>query len=1253
MEHSAFLTDAALLELCARRGARLDLRDGKLLIRAAPNSLSDDERLLLRRRRHSLMRTLARRRDADRVQTAWAERKVAVPDVCPLTPWQEIFALLTRQGEHAVVNQTAVLDLSLPYADPEGRLAGQALQLLMERHPMLRMQVTENGERAGLQILPSCPLPLRVVRAESEEEREAAVEACRKEFRSRACDLSEAPLWRAAVFPAADKNTGILVLGLHHIIMDGWSMGILVRDLAHLLTSLTEGTAPDAPAAVTYAEYAAWLDQTGLSLIRQTQTAWWSERVHGVPQRHRIWTDFLRGTQPAHGLQHGRHTLCRQHLGAEVMQRLQQTAARLDASLFAALHTALRRLLWVTAGQTHAPVLTVAANRQLAGCEDVVGCFVNVLPLVAPYDPAAPAADSIRQSQACLMEAMEHQMLPFQDIVAAARVRRQHVRHPLSQIFLTLQNAFPAGEESCVTPRLPAEPISAYDLAFLVWDYGDRGCVLHLEYDSSLFRHDRMQALLEGFCACIRELCDCENASAREQESLAGAASQDKTSRDSARQDLTDTAEERLARALHLARYNTVVFEEPTPLDNLLTRACAISGCTCLTPSSASSAQPRLPVLRILTHWPEAETQDVQARAHLLLVNHLPPARQLVTFGAAAGEIRFLLQVPQSGEVLAADAADLASDRDTTLPATVVLPASLAAEWTSSGAGPGSGSGQAPATSLHCAPHGQKGGKGTVALPLPGGTSPLLWRHGHAVHLDELAMQAACVRSPEEADLALGLLVPAHASALDSVVHEDGELVAWTGQGFVLDDAHLARLPEALRPRHVMPVDHVPRRSDGTVCRESLLDIPFYSEEFVRRGLAGAWLRSTNLSQHGENWLHVPTGRPWSMTGLPVDGKKRPGQTCLFARDRCCLVHLSGTELDSHCLRLLLHSCEGSFVLAGENAAGMCSHMNSPRLAPWQPSAAAPVHSAVQIVPETGPPPHDVPDACAGCPCLSWIVFVTQSRTAGCAARRAGLFAALCAQARSRNAASPHSALVLGMPGWSNDDCPGQGQDQGLSLQRAGELLHTALGSGQDLGLIGLEPQDIGWNSLHFRTPVPCRELVCTQPVSPKTLPYPLRTAFCETGPLHMEGQAACQDNTMCCPGAQKAPAQSVAAHREGDTGRHAVTRTMAAIWNGILQTKAADPNASFFDLGGTSVMAPLIQQRIAAAFQVDIGIAGVFLYPSLHELTMVVLTALENRQTRQEDAPSSGHMQARQAAARAARTSRKQERKNHVAPLA
>ena len=145
MEKSMFPDDTELLDLCARKGAELELRDGRLYVRA--NTLTQEELLHLRRHKFSLVRTLRRKHSARELAASWAEWQrnpgASAIHEAPLTPYQEIFALLTSQGEHAIVNQVGVFELALPVADPGGRLVQEALRSLMTRHPMLRARVVK------------------------------------------------------------------------------------------------------------------------------------------------------------------------------------------------------------------------------------------------------------------------------------------------------------------------------------------------------------------------------------------------------------------------------------------------------------------------------------------------------------------------------------------------------------------------------------------------------------------------------------------------------------------------------------------------------------------------------------------------------------------------------------------------------------------------------------------------------------------------------------------------------------------------------------------------------------------------------------------------------------------------------------------------------------------------------------------------------------------------------------------------------
>lgn len=1282
MDKAAYPDDTALLDLCARKGAQLRLHEGRLFMKPGQTPFTGEERQQLRRRKYSLMRTLRRQHNARELADSWSAWQVewhkrpeaARTGVVPLTPYQEIFALLTSQGEDKVVNQVGLFDLALPFPDPDGSLVQDLLQTLMARHPMLRMRVVRMSDTdkeavhsattgLGLEVCSTCPLPVTIVCHEDEAQREAALDACRRTLRTMSRDLGQAPLWRAAIFPHGQARTSTLVLGLHHIIMDGWSMGLLAEDMARILESRA-GTRPlPDPPAVTYAAFAAWLAREGLPRIRRHQSGFWAGLVQAVPQRHRLRSDYLRATmQGARG-----HRLCRARIAPDVTGRLQRCAATRGCSLFAALHTALRLLLYRACGQTHAPILTVAANRQLPGLERVVGCLVNVLPLVCPFEPEATVEDNLRQSQGCLVQALDHQVLPFQDIVAAAGVTRQKARHPLSQIFLTLQNAFSCGEHGTVAARLPEEPISAYDLALVLWDFGSEGLVAHLEYDAGLYSEEHAQALLEAYADCLALL---PQALGERAGTLALGKAQTSARSESSRSETIpcDTAPrgtapaETLAQILHPAETGTmtVILRDAAPgavqvagsVAELVKDACALYGWPCL-PESQAAGRPG-PYLYVQTHWPEA---TLPGDADVLLVNHLPSAQQLARARAErSGRILLLLQTEAGGLPLVARAQDLVSDRATHLAAsTHLLPAPVTER-------PGLLVQEGPARGLASL------GQGQVALPLPGGSSPLVWHKGHCINLDQAMADWTHTPGLNHPDCALGFLVPAHSSLLSSVVHEEGELVAWVGRGFANTDL-LNDLPDHLRPRHIMHVDHVPRRHDGTVCRKSLLDIPFYSPDFVQRALADARLEPAG-KRPGDT-LHVParyrtsacTTAPCATTAFRMTSFTMPEavadrESPLFARDTSCLVLLSDDpEQDARCLSLLAGApCQ--FLLKGKTADTLCARLASAQVAPWtakppsSPAGSRSAGCAVRILcPRKAFVPHSE-GLCDGVPCLNLLVLDTSDKgDRGDRDRSPHLpdlarrFAALCQAAREHNSRSPHTCLVYAL-GLQTQACPdeGTGACEGTCADRTGPqpeapcplvLLRKALACGQDMGLIGLEPEDLGWHSLLLRTPRPQHELVARGAILPHCLPHPLRNAFCETGPLRME----------LCP--------SCAGDRDGqaaqDKGAHAdLAQIMAQIWNSVLQIENADPSANFFDLGGTSVMAPLLQERIASAFQVDIGVAGVFLYPSLQELVMVVRSQLESRQGQGGTDQAEDHVQARQQAARAARNNRKQARRSH-----
>ncbi|MFT4301574.1 MAG: condensation domain-containing protein [Desulfovibrio sp.] len=1171
---------AKLLDLCARKEASLALQNGRLRISTPKGALNEDELLELQRNRRALVRSLAGAETRRLLTKKWKDRLPACHEHAhhTLTPYQDVFHLLSRNQENiTVVNQVGVFqldDLPLKMSDAMHNVFG----ILMARHEMLRAFCsTPQGGAPLLHISKECAIPLAVHTIPDAHEREKAIAGCVHNFRFTPYDLAAPPLWRAAVF-TGQANEAVLVLGLHHLIMDGWSMGVLAREVGALLNAHLQGTEPNLPPLVAnYTEYAAWLHASALPAIKERQAAFWRNTLAGIPPRHALQPDFVRGPIPpvpdkegtALSDSHPRHALCAVDIDAALAKKINSWAARHGCSFFSALHTALRLFLYREEGEAETPILTVVANRPFSGLEDIVGCFVNVLPLVAPFDPQKTAVETLLQSHACLMEALDNQTLPFQDIVAASGVRRHSNRHPVSQIFLTLQNAFGMSGAISMTPRIPDYPISAYDLAFVVWDFGERGHRLHLEYDTALFTRARMEASAAAFLQCLATLTETSGTLEAALNPIYAKA----PSRIGAAQ--------KLAELLNFSAYDGIVFEQTAAdPDGLLSLAAAESG----VPVLASLSKVTASSLVCLTRWP-AEKVWPEA-AHVCIVNHLPSGLPIC---GANDNIRLLLQLPETTVFALVD-------RFNPVEADATVAARLHRDCLPAESAPGGTAAFNPQLRLRLLT------RDTVALPLPGYGSPLLWRQGYAVNLNHVASKLTGKSLPE---LALGIVAPARREGQKSLLHDEGELVAWYGDDFpALSSKKLEEgftgLPLPLRPQHHMRVRRLPRHADGRLRRDLLQELPLYTASMLQRAFAAghADLRETAPQPGKHTQIYTPSGPSGMKLAFP--DCPAPDWDIPFAPDRCCMVLLSGSDVDAPCIAALLRKPETRLWLYGANAHEVCRLLDQPER--LQYGGELPDHTAARAA--FGVSPGGLvhilslnaatiePDRIAqksktaaqtfhaqlpGVPLVRWLIIDTDAVLPA-----ATLFQYLHGDAVRHNTRAPHTDILVAMPL--------QQEHHMLSM------LELALKSGKDALLAGADPSRIGRHLLSPHVPQPSCTLVLypEAAVVPGRLPHPLCNIWGEPGPYEVH-----------------APSPGTAENTHQSHKAEALRATMANIWAQTLCTDAADPEANFFDLGGTSVMAPQLRERIQQAFGVDMGVAAVFLHPCLSELTDAVLEKL------------------------------------------
>ncbi|TBV11939.1 non-ribosomal peptide synthetase [Phytopseudomonas dryadis] len=241
-------------------------------------------------------------------------------------------------------------------------------------------------------------------------------------------ELSQAPLMRASLIRT--KQDAVLLLTLHHIVADGWSVQLLAREWIELYRAQVEGrTAPLEPLGVAYADYAQWQRDWLEGGERERQLAYWTSRLGAEPVLLELPQDRPR---PAEQSYRGERVEVR--LDAPRTAALRALAASHGASLFMILLTALQALLHRYSGQPRVRVGAPVANRDRGDTEAIVGMFVNTLVLDVDIDAQMTFEALLAQVRSRVLEAQAHQDLPFEDLIEALQPERSLSRSAIFQV---------------------------------------------------------------------------------------------------------------------------------------------------------------------------------------------------------------------------------------------------------------------------------------------------------------------------------------------------------------------------------------------------------------------------------------------------------------------------------------------------------------------------------------------------------------------------------------------------------------------------------------------------------------------------------------------------------------------------------------------------------------------------------------------------------------------------------------------------
>lgn len=378
----------------------------------------------------------------------------------------------------------------------------QAFALLIQRHESLRTVFGSDQGRPYQRVLDAVDFRLDRVDLSAHESasREDLARALCEAEAAVPFDLAAGPLIRGRVIRLADDDH-VLMLNLHHIVCDGWSVGVLAKELGEALHALQHGTehAPS-PLPIHYVDYAIrqreWLERDG---VLERQLAYWRDQLAGIPALLDLATDY-----PRPAVRSTAGATLRFLIDAPLTAALRQLAARRNDTLFMVLLAAVKVLLYRYTAEEDICVGTAVANRRQAETEGLIGMFVNTLVLRTQLSGEASFAEVLAAVRQTCVAAYEHQDAPFEKVVEIVQPQRNRAVSPLFQVAVALRNA-----DEVAAPGLRAfaleSGISNFDLR-IEFHETSAGIGVALEYSTALFvpeRIRRMAAHLQALCRAV------------------------------------------------------------------------------------------------------------------------------------------------------------------------------------------------------------------------------------------------------------------------------------------------------------------------------------------------------------------------------------------------------------------------------------------------------------------------------------------------------------------------------------------------------------------------------------------------------------------------------------------------------------------------------------------------------------------------------------------------------------------------------
>ena len=402
---------------------------------------------------------------------------------------QRIWFLDQLEPQHPFYNLPVAAKLEGPL---DADLLQRCLQQIIARHETLRTRFATSDGKPVAEVREQVTLRLERVDLGGWSSTQQTAELQRRLKAESRCPfhLGEAPLLRAKLFRLAPERHVVLLV-MHHIVSDGWSMGVLLGEMAELYEAQTTGRSSRLPALpLEYRDFAAWQHRWLSGDLLDAQIAYWKAQLDGAPAVLELPTDYPR---PAETSFRGGTLPFRIH--AALTSRLDRLARAHGATLYMVLLAGYQALLGRYSGQEDVCVGSPVANRRRIELEPLIGFFVNTLVMRGDLSGEPSFAELLERTRATALAAYDHQDVPFEKLVEAIAPERSLGHAPLFQAALAVQNMplrFQASGGLSIRPIEVENGTAKYDLTLLVRPE-QGGLIGVLEYSSDLFQRSTIR----------------------------------------------------------------------------------------------------------------------------------------------------------------------------------------------------------------------------------------------------------------------------------------------------------------------------------------------------------------------------------------------------------------------------------------------------------------------------------------------------------------------------------------------------------------------------------------------------------------------------------------------------------------------------------------------------------------------------------------------------------------------------------------